>query len=259
MRAVETDIIHLTVFSLPFYVLVALTWFGIRAYRDDPAVRRYKWRHSYPVLFLLVYVVSAPLFPSQLVSTVEDIYPVPVIPLRGEDSNDVIIVLTAGWLRLTNDGYEQKIGEQGWERTVAAVELWRKVGGRLLFTGAPAPDGGSAADKMAHIAKEMGVPESTLRVERESINTYENFVFSKRLIDSTHGKLWLVTSALHMPRSVAIARRIGLEVIPYPCDYHSDRRLHWRMFIPSNQGAAALENVLHELLGILVYRWRGWI
>ncbi len=67
----------------------------------------------------------------------------------------------------------------------------------------------------------------------------------------------LVTSALHMPRAVAVAHKLGLEVLPYPCDFRAEAPGKWQLWVPSNEGAAALEGALHEVLGLWAYRWSG--
>ena len=64
----------------------------------------------------------------------------------------------------------------------------------------------------------------------------------------------MVTSALHMPRAMAIFRKQGMEPIPAPTDYVVKVReggVRLGMFIPS---AGALEKVgraIHEYLGLL--------
>ncbi len=258
MRALTTDLIHVF-FSLPFYVLLALSLITVIAWRADRGLRLHRWRHVLLALVLLVYGVSAPAVPAAISAWIENRYPVPDIATRQHRPDSVIIVLTAGWLRSTPTGYEQKIGEGGWERTWVAVELWRHIGGRLLFSGAPTPDGrDSTAAAMARLAHALGVPDDALLVEPASLNTRENLLFAKKLLGEGRHTLWLVTSALHMPRSVAAARALGMEVIPYPCDFRADQGLSWQMLIPSNHAPPELEVALHELVGMAAYRWRAW-
>lgn len=258
MRALLTDIVHVFL-SLPFYFLLGILLLGLMSYKSARGTTIHRYRHVFPLLGFMVYALSVPATSTLIESHLEDYYSVPAVPEHARRTDNTIIVLTAGWLRSTPQGFEQKIGEAGWERTATAVKLWKKIGGRLLFSGAPAPGGGSAAEKMALFAREMGVPEQALLVETESLNTRENLLFSKKLIGERGGTLWLVTSALHMPRSMAVAEALGLEVIPYPCDFRVDQRLSWQMFVPANSGPAALEGALHELLGTLQYRLRGWV
>jgi uncharacterized SAM-binding protein YcdF (DUF218 family) len=75
-------------------------------------------------------------------------------------------------------------------------------------------------------------------------------------------RVLLVTSAAHMPRSVAVFTKAGVKVDPIPCDYLSsfknigDRKWIHLPSLNSNQGIAAW---IHEVLGLVVYRLRGWI
>jgi len=67
----------------------------------------------------------------------------------------------------------------------------------------------------------IGIPDSALLVETESRNTYENALFTGKLIDNLHikGPFLLITSALHMPRSKKVFLAVGIPFLAYPCDY----------------------------------------
>jgi len=258
MRALSTDIAHVFL-SLPLYLLLVLSFIGVAAWRADKGSRLHRWRYVLAGLAMLVYAVSVPAIPVAITAWIEHRYPVPDSAARQRRPDNVIVVLSAGWLRSTPAGFEQKIGEAGWERTVVAVDLWRQIGGRLLFSGAPAPDGhDSAAAAMARLAHALGVPDDALLVEPASLNTRENLQYSKKLLGEGRHTLWLLTSAIHMPRSVAAARMVGLEVIPYPCDFRADQRLTWQTLMPANDALPMLERALHELIGMAAYRLRGW-
>jgi uncharacterized SAM-binding protein YcdF (DUF218 family) len=58
-------------------------------------------------------------------------------------------------------------------------------------------------------------------------------------------------------RSVAIARQLGIQAIPYPVDFRAHERSSWQMWIPSNDAAMAFEEILHEIIGLLAYKVRG--
>ncbi|OYW71913.1 MAG: hypothetical protein B7Z37_26465 [Verrucomicrobia bacterium 12-59-8] len=75
-------------------------------------------------------------------------------------------------------------------------------------------------------------------------------------------QLLLVTSASHMPRSLAVFRKAGINPIPVPCNYTSSlnrvgeqRWLH----LPHVQGFESFNGWLHEIVGHWVYLWRGWV
>jgi len=53
--------------------------------------------------------------------------------------------------------------------------------------------------------KEQGLDTSKIIFESQSRNTYENAVFTRRLIEPKSGENWvLITSAAHMPRSMGV-------------------------------------------------------
>jgi uncharacterized SAM-binding protein YcdF (DUF218 family) len=68
---------------------------------------------------------------------------------------------------------------------------------------------------------ENGVNDSDIVVENKSRNTYENAVYSKRILDSLKIKppYVLITSALHMRRSESVFKKAGYSFVAFPCDY----------------------------------------
>jgi uncharacterized SAM-binding protein YcdF (DUF218 family) len=258
MRALTTELAHLFL-AVPFWGLCLLGILSWRAWYADVHIHLFRWRFVFPVLAAGLYVVSAPAFPNVLARWVETRHTLPELPARVESNDRLIVVLSAGWLRATAAEYDSKISEAGWERTWAAVQLWRRIGGTLLFTGAPTPDGrDSAAAGMARMARELGVPEQAILTETASLSTYENFAYSQPLIERHGGEVWLVTSALHMPRAMAVARKRGMSPIAYPCDFRAQEQSGGWQWLPSNSGPVMFEKVLHEWFGMLLYRLRGW-
>jgi len=66
-----------------------------------------------------------------------------------------------------------------------------------------------------------GVKDSVIIIESRSRNTYENGIYSKKICDSLHlnPPFVLVTSAIHMKRSMSVFKKAGFNCIAYPCDY----------------------------------------
>lgn len=109
----------------------------------------------------------------------------------------------------------------------------------------------------------IGIPDSALIVESESRNTWQNAVFTKQLLDSLKltGKFLLVTSGAHMPRSLAIFEKAGFtNLVPFITNRHSG----YRRFTPDhllfpNPGAMwAFQSLLHEWVGYMVYKIKGY-
>lgn len=129
--------------------------------------------------------------------------------------------------------------------------------------------GSSPAQEMAEILRLMNVPPEAIWLENLSQNTEENAAFSAVILkEKGVKKILLVTSAMHMPRSVALFEAQGLEVIPAPTDYTITEAGWanmtsggWQQVIinsmPSAGSLSLTTNVLKEYFGLLVYRLRG--
>lgn len=103
----------------------------------------------------------------------------------------------------------------------------------------------------------IGISKDRLIIESQSRNTAENFLFMKRKLPKPNGTYLLVTSSFHMPRSVGVARKLHINVIPYPVDYRSNtaalRQWDFDMF----EHVQILETAWHEWLGLTAYYWTG--
>jgi uncharacterized SAM-binding protein YcdF (DUF218 family) len=157
---------------------------------------------------------------SWLLLPLENRFPIPTLPAHV----DGIVVLGGSIDPVISAARHQPILTDSAERLFAFVALARRYpDAKLLFTG------GSAAlvdttDREADVARAvlgaLGLDLERVAFERESRNTYENAIDSKRMADPKPGETWvLITSAYHMPRAVGCFRAQGWPVTPYPVDY----------------------------------------
>jgi uncharacterized SAM-binding protein YcdF (DUF218 family) len=111
--------------------------------------------------------------------------------------------------------------------------------------------------------KSINIPDSALIIESESKNTYENAIFTKKLLDSLNmkGNFLLVTSAYHMPRSMAVFKKAGFtNITPFITNRVSGIRRYSfdHLFIPEAGSLSTLQMLIHEWLGFLVYKIKGY-
>ena len=139
------------------------------------------------------------------------------------------------------------------DRLIAGADLARRYPeAMMVFTGGSAAlidTGPREADVAQEVFAELGLPPDRVLYERDSRNTYENAVYSQRLVNPRPGEVWLlVTSAYHMPRAVGIFRKIGWPVVAYPVDYS----------VPPGGGFDPSFEVVDELAGV---HWglREWV
>lgn len=175
---------------------------------------------------------------------------------------DGIILLGGGEDITTTISWQQPQAGQASDRYFGAAKLARFYPqSPVIFTGGHNLlrfDAGSVPAQLSHELLTMtGIDESRLIIESQSRNTHENFLRLKTLLPNRNGRYLLVTSAFHMPRSVGIAEKQGIEVIPYPVDYRSrkdeQRRLDFAVF----EQLAKLEPAWREWIGLTAYFLTG--
>lgn len=104
----------------------------------------------------------------------------------------------------------------------------------------------------------MGVEPDRVFYEGDSRNTHENATLTHRLITPRPGEKWvLVTSAIHMSRSVGVFRKAGWDVIPFPVSYITYQGDH-RLWTPPITALGRLSLGIHEWAGLIAYRLLGW-
>ncbi len=136
------------------------------------------------------------------------------------------------------------------------------TGGRADWLG---EGGNPESEDMAAIAEAMGVPKGAILQESQSFNTRDNAVNTKQILDKRQiTKILLVTSALHMPRSMEIFRKVGVESIPAPTDFLSVKNENdkgWATvleLLPSVDALKNTTNAIKEYIGLFMYQMLGW-
>lgn len=150
------------------------------------------------------------------------------------------------------------------ERVTSLVELARRYPeATLVFSGgsgAVTTQEMKEAPVVRTFLEQMGLDVDRVTFEAQSRNTRENATLTRELVSPKPGETWLlVTSALHMPRSVGVFRAAGWSVLPYPVDYQSTgRESTFSLRFNLGAGLGILTAVLHEWQGMAYYRLRGW-
>lgn len=164
---------------------------------------------------------------------------------------------------LTESRGELQVRDSG-ERIIAGLQLARRYPeARLLFTGG-VPGLLTSRDShqgrwLSPLLRDAGVSADRVIYEDRSGNTYENALFSQRLVAPDPGATWiLVTSAFHMPRAVGCFRNVGWTVVPYPVDFQTRPGLDWTpQEISLLDGLALVTTAIREWTGLIAYRLTG--
>jgi len=161
-----------------------------------------------------------------------------------------------GW-----EGRSQVALNEAAERMVVPLELLRQRPDlQILFTGGEGAllgQGLSEADRARIFYQSMGVLAERLWLEDRSRTTYENAAFSAKLPGVDPGQRWLLlTSAWHMHRAMATFEKVGWNVTPYAVDFATGSQTPWTAY-SLVRGSRKWGMVLHEVVGLLVYRATG--
>ena len=141
-------------------------------------------------------------------------------------------------------------------RILTAVRLQRKLDVPILLSGGQVyADSGEEAKIAKRMLVSLGVKESMILQETESVNTVQNAHYSAKIIrERGFSRPVLVTSAFHMRRAVLNFEREGINVIPYPADYMVSCRpvFHYTKLRPQSEALLQNVTVLQETLRYFV-------
>lgn len=198
-----------------------------------------------------------------VVGTLEDRYA--AVAADSVEPADAIVVLGGGTRPAQGPRGEPQLGAAG-DRLRAAHALYEAGRApRVITTGAPPPQrlqATSEAEAAASILASWGVPEDALLTRGETRSTRDDRRAVRRVMATEEVEsLILVTSAMHMPRAMALFEADGLDVTPAPADFagYPDRPRHWTDLVPNARNLWLTRLAAHEYYAMLHYRLRGWI
>jgi hypothetical protein len=140
--------------------------------------------------------------------------------------------------------------------SLAAVAGWQQVGGMAVLMDGGEPE----AETAQRFFLGLGIPQDRLVLENRARNTEENAEFSKSLLAGIEGPKLLVTSAFHMPRSMGLFRKAGIEVLPWPTDYRSSGVEGFGVDVTNPvDNLMTTTTAIREWVGLAVYHWTGKI
>ena len=151
-----------------------------------------------------------------------------------------------------------QIGKDSLIRLIEGIRIYRKYpGAKLILSGGAVFDPVSEAEIMARVAREMGVPERDIILESKSQDTRDEALFIKPIVGNE--PFVLVTSASHIPRSMALFKKLGMNPIPSPIGHSvKDRQgLSPSFFFPGSGSIRNAELAIHEYLGMAWAKLRG--
>ncbi len=216
-------------------------------------------------IFLLLLSLS--FISARILAPLESRYPALLHPETmswhgnaGDTAPRWIVVLGGGHVSDHRMPVTSQISRAALGRVVEGVRLYKALpGSKVLLSGGGVYDPVPEAEVMARIAVLLGVKPEDITLERDSRDTEQEAAIIAKMVGAR--QFILVTSAAHMPRSVALFKKHGLQPIPAPADYQvkAAQGLDPTRFFPEVGPLGQAETAGHEYLG-LAWAWlRGVI
>ena len=238
----------LKILLLPPGCLLVLAVAGLLTLRRWPRVGRSLLAGS----LVLLYALSTPVCSGLLRHSLEK-YPALTEGDLVADAEAIVVLGADEYSAAPEYRRNDTVGSLSLERLRYGAWLHRATGGLPVLTtgGRLHPRGTPVGETMATVLREeFGVPVRW--IENASRNTYENAEFSVKILRNDGvEKIYLVTSASHMRRSVASFEAAGVEVVPAPTDLPSPIGPTVGDFVP-------LASSLHES-SMALYEWFGLV
>jgi uncharacterized SAM-binding protein YcdF (DUF218 family) len=140
-----------------------------------------------------------------------------------------------------------------------AYKWWKKFPRKkiILSTGDNQGLGVANAKVMADYAVKIGIPRKNIIEEDKSLNTYENLLFSRKIVkDKSLKNPTLVALDLHMRRSLATAKRIGWRDLCWLSSYSKGGSSYGKKCL---QTYSRLTIFIYEVLAYFYSLLVGWV
>jgi len=170
-----------------------------------------------------------------------------------------IVVLGGGHTSDPQIPITSQLSDASTVRLIEGIRLHNMLPESKLILSGGGSDPVPNAKVMADVALSVGVDKEDLILESVSKDTKDEARLIQRIVGKD--RFILVTSASHMPRSMALFKKCGMHPVPAPTDYFVKKRqgVSPGMFFPSAGDLYKTERAVHEYLGMVWAKMRGQI
>ena len=212
---------------------------------------------------LILWVASLPIVADALLRQLENDFPAVTLDSIAPRK---CLVLLGGVLQPALSPRVDVNMLDGIDRVHKAAQLYKAGKAETIIVAGGNQPWTPLADPEARSIKlllvDWGVPYNAIHVEYKSLNTFENALNVEDMLKKLEcGAPLLVTSAAHMKRAVGVFENRYIQVFPVSADVRATRhpKLTVLDFLPSAVALNKTSDVVREWIGLMVYRYKGWI
>jgi uncharacterized SAM-binding protein YcdF (DUF218 family) len=189
------------------------------------------------------------------------------ISLSKNQKADIAMVL--GGMISYDDSKNQVTFNSNVNRITKAVELYKNKKVNVIFIS-----GGSgsvtysekreASLLKSYLIKYFNIPKKDILIENKSNNTYENAKFTAEILKKENlnkKKIILITSNTHNYRAQKCFEKQGIKTF-ISNEKRTKTREKWlpkNIFLPQSDILFVWDNLFHEIIGIITYKFAGYL
>jgi len=156
-----------------------------------------------------------------------------------------------------NVEYILLLGGDRKKRAWEALRLYHQIPNvKVITSGFSLHDKTSDAQKTFELLVESGIPKERLLMQDMAKTTYEEALAMKKRVGDT--PFILVTAGYHMPRTMLLFRKAGLNPIPAPANLNHPEE-YGTFSILQSIHLQHTEHAWHEYMGLIAYKLQGKI
>ena len=205
---------------------------------------------------ILFYLLSITPVTNSLLKLLENRHPSLESPPEGIQ---YVVVLGGGTVnRETGLPTTSRLNSSSTARLLEGIRLFKQMEDGILVTSGGGSKNVPVEDLSCYQAKRMalmlGFDEDKIVQICNSRDTYEEAKDVQKVVGNK--PFILVTSAFHMPRSVYLFEKLGMTVVPAPCDFKGQSKYNYTYspFLPTTNHLSNSSLAIKEYLGLLFYR-----
>jgi len=220
-----------------------------------------RWLAAVLIFYL---VISSPLGAGLLARTLTGRYR-PIASASEARGARIVVLLGSGSMNLRAAGRQlSSVNLEAGLRVLEAARLFTLLDGPLVIAsgGVTEPDVAAAAESIAlrRALVDVGVSVDRIVLESDSKNTRDEVVIVKRMLAERGATDFvLVTSPLHMRRSMLAFEQQGMHPIPSPSPLVPERSTPASLLFPNELWLQVSDSVLYEWAARAYYWWHGWL
>lgn len=228
------------------FVLISAAIYLFHSRCAKPRLKRLMTAHNAGLAVLAIFLTLATNFP------IGGYLSQPLMLKHSSENAQAIVVFASG---------SNLVGEpnfSGYQRVMHGINLLGENRAPVLFlsTGYSSLIGHAEAAWVASLTAKVNIERSSYEIIADkniTTTATEAAHFAKILKDRGISRILVVTSGAHIYRTCATFKKLGFEVLPAPA--HNKESI----FYSSGHYLLSLEAAIHEWVGLVYYRLRGYI